>query len=218
MDGLPVSVPPPASTTDASTRDKLRTMPPGWLQLQLGLDPDAAMLRGQPGMFLLMERLEREGRTEAALRLAAYALPPREAVWWACMCARHTVQAEPVKADAAAAAAAEEWVRRPDDAARARAYRAARQARYRSAEAMAAMGVYWSRAARTSSMSDAAAGQVGHSIENAVRLASVRGPLPQQAARLRAFLRSARDIAMGGAGHIDGEAGLASAGAGDARR
>jgi hypothetical protein len=183
--------------------DKLRPMPLNWLQLRLGVAPDAPLLRDRPASSLLLDRLDQAGRQQDALCLAAHALPPREAVWWACMCARH-VRANTDRAppDRLALDAAEAWVRLPDQRGRAQSFKAARQARFRSPEAMAAMGAFWSRAPED----EASNGQVGRSIESALRLAALCGPGASHPMLRQTFLASARDIARGGAGRIEGAA------------
>ena len=83
-------------------------------------------------------------RTEA-VRLCAHALPRREAVWWACMCARGVPPQALPAADIAALNAAETWVRKPgDEALRRAAWDAAQATDFRSPEAWAAVGAFWS--------------------------------------------------------------------------
>ncbi|MGI4745063.1 MAG: DUF6931 family protein [Janthinobacterium lividum] len=196
--------PPGAYTTVPDPVDKLQQPPAAWMQARLKLAAGNPLLDDSPSSALLIDRLDQAGRIDEALCLAAYALPPREAVWWACMCARHTKPAEPLAADVTAGEVAEAWVRSPGEPARARAYRAAHQARFQSPESMAAMGAFWSGQPDILRVpEDTARGQVGRSVENAVRMSAVRGPMPEQPARLRAFLQSARDIARGGAGRLD---------------
>lgn len=197
---------------------KFRPLPQAWLQARLGLDPGDPLLDGAPSSALLLDRLEQADRIEAALCLAAHALPPREAVWWACMCARHTAagdappRSSPHSAlqssaqsspDQLAGDAAEAWVRQPDEMARALAFRAARAARFKSAEALAALAVFWAAVPPGFSIpADTATGQLGGSVERAVRLSALRGSMPERPVRWASFLRSARDIAGGGAGQI----------------
>lgn len=83
-------------------------------------------------------RLRAAGHLEDEARLFAYALPRREAVWWACMCARAVPDPGLPAADALALEAAERWVRRPDDGNRRAAVAAAEATAHRTAEAWAA--------------------------------------------------------------------------------
>src|SRR5438270_618734 len=55
--------------------------------------------------------LEAEGFRLEAARLFAHTLPKREAVWWACMCARHTTPADLPETDREAPDSAEVSVR-----------------------------------------------------------------------------------------------------------
>src|SRR5687768_947309 len=50
-----------------------------------------------------------------AVRFLAHALPKREAVWWACLCARQVCGAEAPAPMTAALGAAEKWVAEPSE-------------------------------------------------------------------------------------------------------
>lgn len=155
-----------------------------------------------------VERLQGAGRMIEAARIVAYALPKREAVWWACMCARATPDAKGTPDDQAALDAAESWVRMPDEKARRAAMAAAEKAKFGSAEAWAAIGAFWSGG------SLAPEGQpevppaehlTGSAIAGAVLLAAVRIRPEKQVERLARYIESARSIATGGAGRLDRE-------------
>jgi hypothetical protein len=157
-----------------------------------------------------LDRLEEAGLLIEATRLVAHALPPREAVWWACACSRHTAGsgANP-EAEAAIRAAAEEWVRRQTDEHRRAAMTEAEKANFGSPEAWAAVGAFWSG----DSMAPPEAPKVppqphfpGLAVAGSVALAAVRGQATRRDARLKRFLASARDIAAGGAGRLEAEA------------
>src|ERR1700720_2174455 len=70
-----------------------------------------------------------------ATRLLAHTLPRREAVWWACMCARHTAPANLPETDREALEAAEAWVRRQTDEVRRAAMDKAQHAGFQTPEA-----------------------------------------------------------------------------------
>jgi hypothetical protein len=155
-----------------------------------------------------VERLQGAGRMIEAARIVAYALPKREAVWWACMCARATPDTKATPDDQAALDAAESWVRLPDEKSRRAAMAAAEKAKFGSAEAWAAIGAFWSGG------SLAPEGQpevppaehlTGSAIAGAVLLAAVRIRPEKQLERLARYLESARSIATGGAGRMDRE-------------
>ncbi len=201
----PVSPPAAGKTPGKLAGDLARVVP----HLQLDA-PGSAALAGCNDTGTALDRLERAGLLIEATRLFAQALPAREAVWWACMCTRHTAAsgANP-PAETVPREAAEEWVRRQTDAQRRAAMQAAEAAGFASAEAWAAVAAFWSG----DSMAPLAAPKVppqphftGLAVAGAVALAAARGPATRREARLRRFLVSAKDIAAGGAGRIEPEA------------
>jgi hypothetical protein len=179
---------------------------PGDLADRLAVMPDAAALvRGAADAADALRRLREAALLVGAMRLLAHALPPREAVWWACMCADHTAPADLPEADRAARAAAEQWVRRPADPARRTAMACAQTAGLVSPEAWAAVGAFWSggsMAPEGQPVVEPAPDLCGTAIAGAVLLASVRGEPARQAGRLERFLASAEDIADGGPGRL----------------
>ncbi len=94
-----------------------------------------------PKMFL--DSLVEKKQFPDAVRFLAHALPKREAVWWACVCARAAVANPPAKA-AAALQAAEKWVADPKEEHRRAAGAAAQAAGIGSAAGLAAMAAFWS--------------------------------------------------------------------------
>jgi hypothetical protein len=177
---------------------------------RLDLAPEAAAaLSGAQTASDGVVRLEAGGFLGEAAQLLAHALPKREAVWWACMCALAVPDPSLLPGDNEARIAAESWVRKPtDDALRRAAWDAVQKTTCASPEAWAAMGAFWSGG------SMAPAGQpvvppgdelTGVAVGGAVVLASVRGHPDRAPARLQRFLAAARDIAAGGAGRIQPE-------------
>ncbi len=144
-----------------------------------------------------------------ATRVLAHALPKREAVWWACMCAAHTAPPDLPEADRKVRELAENWVRQQNmDFARA-AMEEAKRAGFQSPEAWAGVSAFWSG----DSLAPAAALTVpppphltGVAVAGAVALASVRTDASRQLQRLAMFLQSAQDIAVGGHGRLPPEA------------
>lgn len=189
--------------------NKLTGSPPD-LAKRLAATPGAAeMVRRSGSVAEALDRLHQNGDLIAAMRLLSHALPPRESVWWACMCADHTAPEDLPEADRAARQAAEQWVRSGhDDMRRRAAMDAAQQAGMRSAEAWAAVGAFWSggsMAPQDQPVVPPAPHLCGTAVAGAVLLASVRGNPRQQPDRLSKFLNSARDIARGGAGRLSPE-------------
>lgn len=174
---------------------------------RLELEPAAAAaVAGAQTAAQGVEQLEAKGFLNDAARLTAHALPKREAVWWACMCA-NAVPAPALSAlDAAARAAAEAWVRKPaDESLRRAAWDAAQKTDFRSPEAWAAVGAFWSggsMAPEGQPVVPPAEHLTGVAISGAVVMAAVRGQPERAQARLKRFLAGAKDIASGGAGRI----------------
>ncbi len=95
--------------------------------VQLG-DEAKKLLRDGLTPRAFLDELVAKKHYPDAVRFLAFALPKREAVWWACLCAR---QAYSGGADAkilAALAASEKWVTDPSDANRRAAFAAAQAA------------------------------------------------------------------------------------------
>ena len=176
---------------------------------RLELDADGqAMLAGLADAAGAVDCLAAAGRMPDALRLIAHALPKREAVWWACMCARAVPLVTPNSLDAEALAAAERWVRRPDEASRREAMAAAQASGCRSPEAWAAVGAFWSggsMAPEGQPEVPPADNLTGVAIAGAIILAATRSKPERGPERLVRFLEAARDIATGGAGRLPAE-------------
>jgi hypothetical protein len=79
-----------------------------------------------------------------AIRLLANAVPKREAVWWACLCARSIVGAKPEPKVAAALQAAEKWVADPSEDNRRAAMPLAEAAEFGTPAGCAAVAAFWS--------------------------------------------------------------------------
>jgi hypothetical protein len=170
----------------------------------------AAAIAGCAGVAEAIAALERAGLLVEATRLFAHALPRREAVWWACMCARHCPPPALLPVEIAALEAAEAWVRAPQETERRAAFERAQEAGFGSTESWAAVAAFWS------GDSMAPAGQpavpppphaAGAAVAGAVALASVRAFPERREARLARFLGSAREIAGGGVGRLPPEDG-----------
>lgn len=140
-----------------------------------------------------------------ATRVLAHALPKREAVWWACMCAAHTAPPDLPEPDRLAREAAELWVRQPSDKNRRAAMRLAEATTYEEPEPWCAYAVFWS--GDTIGPEDQPAVPptphiTGKVVAGVVYLAAVRTDPSQQTVRLKRFLESGRNIAAGGPGRL----------------
>ena len=173
-------------------------------------DPGTALLKDVPDAAAGLESLVAADRLPDALRLIAHALPKREAVWWACMCARAVPALEPNALDAEALAAAELWVRRSDEATRRATMEPAQKGGFRSAESWAAVGAFWSGgniSADGLPEVEPAPNLTGVAVVGAILLAAMRHAPERAPQRFKRFIASARDIAAGGAGRIPPEGG-----------
>ena len=179
------------------------------LRPHLALPAEAALAIQACGMVSeALVALEAAGFLLEAARLVAFALPKREAVWWASMCAVHTAPPDLPDADRAARETAEVWVRQQTDAVRRAAMAHAQDSEFATPEAWAAVAAFWS------GDSMAPEGQpnvpppshlTGTAVAGAVALSAVRGNVRRRTARLQRFLESGRDIAAGGAGRLAAE-------------
>ena len=183
--------------------DKLRDLSSRDLQtcLQMPKAHEHLLSEDPASAALLIRLVELELLPEAA-RLLGYALPEREAGWWACRCVAHAVPLAALPAEQGAAhAAAEAWVRRPDDEARLRAHLASAKAGYRTPAARAAQAAFASPLPVSWPM------RTGRKVERAVALAAAYDGPAHRPERLRRFIASGRDIAGGGAGRVPPAAG-----------
>ncbi len=137
-----------------------------------------------------------------AVQFMARALPKREAVWWACLCAREAPPAENAPPLAAAIDAAESWVRRPSEETRRRAQKAAEAIEASHPARWAAMGAFWSggsiappELAEVKPADDMTAKAVAGAVSMSAAL-DAKSVQP----RYRRFLAYGRDIANGGTG------------------
>ena len=155
-----------------------------------------------------LDRLEAAGFLLEASRLLAHALPKREAVWWACMCAAHTAPPDLPDADRQARETAEHWVRQQTEPLRRTAMQQAEAGGFATPEAWAAVAAFWSGDSMAPEGQPAvppAPHLPGTAVAGAVALAAVRGDPVRQPARLKRFLESGRNIAAGGPGRLPQE-------------
>jgi hypothetical protein len=168
----------------------------------------AALVAGLPDAPAALAALRAAGEFAAAARLAAHALPRREAVWWACMCAGAVPAPDVAEDDRKALEGAMAWVYRPSDEGRRAAFAHAQAAGLRTPEAWAGVAAFWS----DGSMAPADRPAVpppphlaGTAVAGAVALAAVRNQPERSAARYARFLDSAVEIATGGSGRMAAE-------------
>lgn len=95
-----------------------------------------------PAEFI--KRLQEDGFYSDAVVFLSHALPRREAVWWACLCARKATKILADKNDQLALKAAEEWVIKPTEENRRNAEKLAEMTNYKTPSGWAATAAFWS--------------------------------------------------------------------------
>jgi hypothetical protein len=188
---------------------KLRTTPWDDVVARAALTGDCAdLIQSDTDPAVAIRRLQDAGFVTEAARLMAFALPKRECVWWACMCARATTPADLPEADAAAVTVAEEWVRKQTDESRRQAFEHAQRSNFSTAEAWAAVAAFWSGESMSpvgQPNTPPAPHLPGTAVIGSLTLAAVRTFPERREARLLRFLASGREIAAGGAGRLPPE-------------
>jgi len=172
--------------------------------------PAVAVARGCADAEEAIRRLESSGDLVSAVRLGAFTLPRREAVWWSAMCTFHVAPPGQPELEIRARAAAEAWVWQQDDETRRQAMDLARKAGFAAPEAWCAVAAFWSGESISppgQPVVPPAPHLAGTAVAGAVGLASVRLHPARRAARLSNFLASLRDIGSGGPGRLIPEAG-----------
>ena len=138
-----------------------------------------------------------------AVQFLAFALPPREAVWWACLCARSVLLEPAPPLFLAAVEAAEAWVRRPTDENRRVAMVRAQATKFDAPAAWAAVGAFWSGGSLAPAelpVVPVPAHLAGIAVAGAVTLAAVQTEPERADLKRERYLAAAIDIANGGPG------------------
>jgi hypothetical protein len=175
------------------------------------LDPASAQfLSPETRPEELILGLTRARRWPDAVAVLSRALPAREAVWWACVCARHMESLSGDESETTALEAAEHWVFRPNDENRRAALDLAQGNTSKSAGTLAALGVAFSDGTMPVPDEDhvevdpAAFPQI---VAAAVMVAATEKKGEQIHERFALFMRSGEDIACGGNGQVEGMVG-----------
>jgi hypothetical protein len=194
----------------ADTLTKLAGVELATVVERAALAPEAqAPLQGCTDIGDAIVRLEAAGFASEAVRMLAHALPKREGVWWACMCAANTTPADLPEPARLARETAELWVRQQKDEQRRAAMAHAEASGFRTPEAWSGVAAFWSG----DSLSPVGLPPVpppphavGAAVSGAVALSGVRGDIKRHAERLKRFLESGRNIAACGPGRMPPEA------------
>jgi hypothetical protein len=145
------SAPPPGATT--AKESGLRPRPPlGALKVRplaealtmVQLSAEAkALVRPELTTVPFLHVLVQSKLYPDAIRLVAYSLPQREAIWWACRCTRTIAGKEPSPAVESALRAAEKWVADPSENNRWPAMPAAEEAGFGTPAGCSALATFW---------------------------------------------------------------------------
>jgi hypothetical protein len=155
-----------------------------------------------PQQFL--DALTEAGQFRDAVQLLAHALPPREATWWSCLCARSVTTAESAPIALSALQAAEAWAFQPTEEHRRAAESVAlAKGALDHPAGWAAQAAFWS----AGSLSPAENPEVppgrylaAKAVAAALLIGAVSEPLDEAPQRFRNFLAWGLDIARGGSG------------------
>ena len=153
----------------------------------------------------VMNKLIEQENFHDAVTMLAHALPKREAVWWACLAAKKTMDTS-VELNNAAVAAAEIWVREPTEAHRQTARKLGERAKNKTAAGWVATAASWC----TGNMLDEGDIVVpppdflyAHAVAASITLAAVDAGPESMSDSYRYFLRQGFDLANGGSGQIE---------------
>ena len=143
---------------------------------------------------------------DEAIQFMAFALPKREAVWWACLCARSQVRDSTPAAALAALTAAEAWVYRPTDETRRAAMERAQATQFDSALIWPAVAAFWSGGSLAPPNLPAVpppSHLSGVAVCGAVTLAAVQTEPALAEQKRQRYIEIAIDVANGGSGRIE---------------
>lgn len=166
-------------------------------------DDARALLKPEMAVRAYLSALVEDGLLNDALKLMAYALPKREAVWWACLCARQAQPEQPIEADLEIIKASEAWVYRPTDQSRRAAMDLALKTEFNRAAHWPAAAAFWSGgsiAPLNSPPVEPDDSLTGNGVVGAVLLSLVQPDASAADKKRQHFMAQALDIAEGGDG------------------
>ncbi len=150
------------------------------------------------------------GMWSDAVKVMARALPPREAVWWACVCARRIDFLADDADEIAALKAAEQWVYKPTSQNQADAFRLAQESDSRSAGMLAALAAAGSEGKLPlidGQYTDLESSVFPQLLYAVVMISAATNGAEQINEQLRQMLSSGEDIARGGNGLVKDQQG-----------
>lgn len=142
-----------------------------------------------------------------AVKVMAHALPKREAVWWACICARNMEVLAKNKEEALALKAAEKWVYKPTEENRRKAFLQAQKGDAPSVGTLSSLAAACSGGklslgeGQSADLDDSAVPQI---VSTVVIISATEKEADQTNQILNSFLQKGIDIACGGNGQVKG--------------
>src|SRR5262249_38725334 len=152
-----------------------------------------------------LEQLISKASLNDAVQFLAFALPKREAVWWACLCARSELKNPGPPLVVAALEAAEAWVYKPTEENRRAAMQKAQETAFDAAGVWAAVAAFWSGGSLSPPnlpVVPPAPHLTGAAVCGAVTLAAVQVDPALADKKRERYIESALDIANGGSGRL----------------
>jgi hypothetical protein len=177
-------------------------------QVRLG-DAAKALLRNDLVPRAYLDLLVEKELYHDAARFLARALPKREAVWWACVCARQVAGANPPEPVANAIQAASRWVADPSEDNRRAAQTPGEKAQLCTPAGCAAMAAFWSGGSMAPPNVPAvppADHLAAHAVTGAIILAAVLTEPEKAPEKFRVFLTRGLEVAEGANGWQQGTA------------
>jgi hypothetical protein len=171
---------------------------------KLELDEAASLLLTQgisPAAYL--EQLITNELYPDAVRFLATALPKREATWWACLSARHTLTESTPAREVKAIESAEAWVYKPTKELCQLTLPAAEATDYKTAAGWAAIAAFWSGdniSPVAGTVVPPAEDLTAKAVSGAVMLAATAGKAESVNSNYQLFLQQGIHIACGGDG------------------
>jgi hypothetical protein len=163
------------------------------------LEEDAlTLLEEADGVPAFLETLCEEDRYEEAIAFLAQALPPREAVGWAWVCAREAVGEDAPPSVQESLEATRAWIQEPSDAIRRAAFNAADEAGMATPAGCAGLAAFFSGDSLAPADSEPAPppeGLSGRTVAGCVHVSAAWGEPEDVAARYEDFMRRGLELA-----------------------
>lgn len=191
---------------NAATLSKITVPAAAAVCANFELEPESLpLLEEAPNSEQFLRLLIEQEHYIDAVGFLAHGLPKREAVWWACVCARSTLDAEPAAEELKILSLAEAWVYDPSEANRRAAMAAAEASEFKTPASWAAAAAFWSGGSMAPPDLPAvppADNLTGKAVIGAVMMAVARGEPDKMEERYRQMLTRGLDIARGGNGSV----------------